>query len=435
MDSVILKICAALAGLLSALCCYWSVYVVVGLFRTRVFPKTEKRHRFSVVIAARNEAAVLGNLLESIRRQDYPAELLRVFVVADNCTDATADIARANGAICYERFDAEHCTKGYALQFLFDRIRRDFGIESSDGYIIFDADNLLKSDYISRMNEAFDAGERVITSYRNTKNFGENWVAASYGLHWLRTVRLEHRARSLFRMATRIQGTGLLVGSELLKNGWNYTCLTEDRELSAEAVLAGYPVSYCDAAEFYDEQPTSLRIALRQRNRWSKGHLQVIRKASGKLFRHIFTARDIGESFMTYDMFFIVFPRSLVRTLLAIVELLVPLAAWLFTPAPFAVFGGALRHGLLGFVGGCLLNVAAAAYVFRAERRRIPAIPWYKKLFYCLTFPAFDIIGRISMLIALFTKVEWKPIPHHYAASIDEMPDECAANRGNDAKT
>lgn len=421
MDSVILTVCAALGGLLSALCCYWGIYTVVGLFKTRVFPKTDKQHKYAIVIAARNEEKVLGKLLESIRRQDYPKELLEVFVVADNCTDATADIARENGAICYERFDTEHHTKGYALQFLFERIRRDFGIESFAGYIVFDADNLLKSDYISRMNEAYDAGERVITSYRNTKNFGENWIAASYGLHWLRTVRVEHRARSLFRMATRIQGTGLLVGSELLKNGWNYTCLTEDRELSAEAVLAGYSVSYCDAAEFYDEQPTSLPIAFRQRNRWSKGHLQVIRKASGKLFRHIFTARDIGEAFMTYDMFFIVFPRSLVRVLLDAVKLLVPLCVWLFTSAQFGVFGAALLSWLTAFAGRYAANIAAAAYVFLSERRRIPAMAWYKKVFYTLTFPIFDIIGRISMVIALFMKVEWKPIPHRYDATIDDM--------------
>ena len=117
------------------------------------------------------------------------------------------------------------------------------------------------------MNEAFDAGERIVTSCRASKNFGDNWISASYALHWLRTVRMEHRARSVFGLATRIQGTGFLFASELVKNGWHYTSLTEDRAFTADAVAAGYPISYCDAAVFYDEQPVSLRIALRQRIR------------------------------------------------------------------------------------------------------------------------------------------------------------------------
>lgn len=421
MDEILLKICAAVGGLLSALCCYWVVYTVVGAFRTRVFPPAKKLHHYAVVVAARNEEKVIGNLLDSIHRQDYPAELVTVFVVADNCTDRTASIAREKGAVCYERFDAEHRTKGYALQFLFEQIRRDYGIERFEGYIIFDADNLLKPDYISRMNEAFDAGERVITSYRNTKNFSENWISAAWGLHWIRTIRIEHRARSLFHMATRIQGTGLLVGRELLKNGWNYTCLTEDRELSADAVIDGYAVSYCNAAEFYDEQPTSLRIAMRQRNRWSKGHLQVLKKSGWKLFKGIFTGKDVGQSFMAYDMFFICFPRSLTHVLLDLTELLVALCVWLFTRESFGVFGAALLGWLSGVAGRYASNIFAAAYVFITEGRRIEKMPWYKYVWFCLMFPLFDVIGRISMVNALFMKVEWKPIPHEYAATIDDM--------------
>ena len=196
---------------------------------------------------------MLGNLIDSIRAQDYPSHLVTIFVAADHCTDRTAQIAREKGAVCYERFDTEHRTKGYALQFLVEQIRRDYGVESFEGYFLFDADNLLKEDYISRMNESFDAGEKIITSYRNTKNFDDNWISASYGIHWLRTIRNEHRARSVFRLATRIQGTGFLFANEIIRDGWNYTSLTEDRALSADAVVQGYRISYNNAAEFFDE--------------------------------------------------------------------------------------------------------------------------------------------------------------------------------------
>ena len=183
---VLKTVYAVIGTVFSVMLAYKVVYRIIGLFFTRKFKPAEKQHKYAVVIAARNEEKVIGNLLDSIVKQDYPKELVTVFVVADNCTDKTAEVARKHGAICYERFDNEHRTKGFALQFLFERIGEDYGRESFEGYFVFDADNLLKSDYISRMNDSFDAGEKLITSYRNTKNFDESWVASTYALHWLR---------------------------------------------------------------------------------------------------------------------------------------------------------------------------------------------------------------------------------------------------------
>ncbi|MBQ6715316.1 MAG: glycosyltransferase, partial [Clostridia bacterium] len=232
------------------------VYSAIGFFTTRRFKKEAKKHKYAVLVAARNEAPVIGNLLDSIRAQDYPSDLVDIFVVADNCEDNTAEIARIHGAVCYERFDREKRTKGYALQYLLEHIDADYGVKTYEGYFIFDADNLLKKDFITRMNESFDSGEKIITSYRNTKNFDDNWISASYGIHWMRTIRLEHRARSVLHLATRVQGTGYLFAAEIIENGWKYTGFTEDRALCADAVVNGYKISYNDEAEFYDEQPT-----------------------------------------------------------------------------------------------------------------------------------------------------------------------------------
>ena len=176
---------------------YKNAYYIIGLFFTRKFKPAKNKHKYAILIAARNEKNVIGNLIDSINKQDYDMKLVTTFVVADNCTDNTAEIARSHGAVCYERFDNEHRTKGYALEFLLDRIEEDYGRMSFEGYFIFDADNLLNTDYISRMNDAFDSGEKIITSYRNTKNFDENWIASTYALHWIRSIRANHRARSV----------------------------------------------------------------------------------------------------------------------------------------------------------------------------------------------------------------------------------------------
>ena len=281
-----------LGTILSIVVIHKAFYFVIGMFFTRKFKSAKKQHKYAICIAARNEKYVIGNLLDSISKQDYPKDLLTVFVVADNCTDNTAEIVRNHGAICYERFDNQNKTKGYALEYLFDKIEEDYGRMSFDGYFIFDADNLLKGNYISKMNDAFDSGEKIITSYRNTKNFDENWIASTYALHWIRSIRTNHRARSVLRLATNIQGTGFLFTNEIVRDGWHYTSLTEDRALTADAVAQGYRISYQDEAEFFDEQPVSLKVALRQRLRWSKGHLLAFAESGPYLFINIFLVKD-----------------------------------------------------------------------------------------------------------------------------------------------
>ena len=111
-----------LAALFAACYCYQAVYAVVRLARKRRKYQAEKLCRYGVLIAARNEQAVIGQLIDSIRGQDYPQDLLDIFVVADNCTDDTAQVARARGATVYERQNKYLVGKGYALHFLLGKI-------------------------------------------------------------------------------------------------------------------------------------------------------------------------------------------------------------------------------------------------------------------------------------------------------------------------
>lgn len=497
---IIINIINTISGFITDLFSYKTIYKIAGLFITRKFKPAKNMHKYAILVAARNEENVIGQLVDSINSQDYPRELVTIFVVADNCTDKTAEISRKLGAVCYERNDPVHRTKGYALQFLVECIRRDYGIDAFEGYFIFDADNLLNKDFISRMNDAFDSGEKIITSYRNTKNFDDNWISASYGIHWLRTVRNEHRPRSFFRLATRIQGTGFLFAHEVIKNGWNYTSLTEDRAFCADAVANGYTISYNNAAEFFDEQPVDIKIAMRQRIRWAKGHLQAFTETGGKLFSHIFVTHgaanrestkdtpwfkrlllNIRLRFMSFDMLSIVYPRSLIssfkKLIIFILRVILILGGALVVTKNFApdlfsgyddnsnIFFGMIAKllpdlfkkisesgfidGIFSFFGldfngktpGCYIAYLAlftflwtvntyffamfsAAYIYIVERKRIKHIKWYKKIFFCMTFPIFDLIGKLSMIIALFKKVEWKPIPHNVSLSIDDMKKE-----------
>ena len=462
-----------------------TTYKIIGFFFTRKFKKTQNKHKYAICIAARNEQAVIGNLLSSIKMQDYPEELLTVFVVADNCTDSTAEVARMNGAVCYERFDDTRRTKGFALQYLFKNIEKDYGTDSFEGYFIFDADNLLNSDYVTRMNEAFDAGEKIVTSYRNTKNFDENWLASTYAIHWLRSIRYRHRPRSVLRLATNIQGTGFLFASELVKNGWNYTSLTEDRAFTADAVAMGYPISYCDAAMFYDEQPTKLKVALRQRLRWSKGHLMAFSETGPSLLMNVilgpryrkegkpdnpkvryhckkrpdtFVKRlleQIRFRWASFDTLAQLFPSVVVKLFVWLVvsifihsclrysqgienaelfrqtnsfgKILTSIFGKIYInaePGVQAMFISVLLASLWNAIGRInyhFKSMITPIYIFIVEHKKIIPISLYKKILFTLTWPTLDAIGRWTTYFALFMKVEWKPIPHNSTVTIQQL--------------
>lgn len=195
---------------------YQFAYILVPYLKKEKPHKPAELHRYAVLISARNEELVIGNLLDSISAQDYPSSLVRVFVVADNCTDKTAKVARAHGAIVYERFNDKLVGKGYALEYLLDRIGEEYG-DVFDAYMVFDADNLLSEDYISRMNETFSDGYRIITSYRNSKNYGDNWISAGYALWFLREAKYLNNARYLLGTSCAVSGTGFMFSREILK--------------------------------------------------------------------------------------------------------------------------------------------------------------------------------------------------------------------------
>ena len=236
---------------------YQVFYVLAAFFAKHKGkdPKDVKQHKFAFLIAARNESSVIAQLIDSIRRQDYPEDLIKIFVIADNCTDNTAEVARKAGAVVYERNNKDLIGKGYALDFGLKNIDRDFGQENIEGIFIFDADNLLTKNYVEEMNRVFDEGYPVVTSYRNSKNYGTNWLTAGYSLWFLRESKYLNNSRMLLDTNCAVSGTGFLVNTEVFKenDGWHYTLLTEDIEFSVDCAVAGRKIGYANA-EFFDEQ-------------------------------------------------------------------------------------------------------------------------------------------------------------------------------------
>ena len=414
METTLRTINAVISALFFICYTYQFLYIPLVLAKKpRPLAAPARPHRFAVLIAARNEEAVISGLLDSLRAQTYDMSLVTVFVAADNCTDSTAAIARAHGAVVYERFNQLNVGKGYALDFLLQHVSADYP-EGFDGYFVFDADNVLAPDYLERMNETFSNGHEIVTSYRNSKNFGGNWISAGYALWFLRESRYLNGARTRLGSSAAVGGTGFLFSRRILEagHGWQFYLLTEDIEFSVYHILRGEKIAICEDAVLYDEQPTDFRQSCRQRLRWAKGYVQVFRRYGGQLLRGA-----AKGSWSCFDMSMSILPAFILTSLcllanatLTVLGLMQGDGVWF-----------ALRS-LLECMGSILATLLVLGIITTAtEWRRIHA-PAGKKLLYTLTFPLFMLTYLPISLAALFMKVEWKPIHHSVRLSAAPAP-------------
>lgn len=406
----ILKTINLVIGIMLLVCYFYQfVYIPIVIFakNKKKYPKGIP-HKFACLIAARNESSVIGDLLDSIKRQTYPAELITTFVIADNCTDDTAEIARAHGAVVYERQNKELVGKGYALDALIKSIGRDYG-DVFDGYFVFDADNILDEKFIDEMNDAFSSGFEIVTSYRNSKNYGDNWISAGYALWYLRESRYLSHARSILGTSCAVSGTGFLF-SRKVKNkagGWPYHLLTEDIEFSVAQITEGEKIGFAPNAELYDEQPVSFKQSWNQRLRWSKGYYQVFGRYGKRLAKG-----SLKGSFSCYDMSMTIMPAAILSILAILCNLILG--------TMIAVTQG-ITPELVRLVMDMLWGLYGTVFIIGAittvtEWKKINLDP-FRKIFYMFTFPIFMLTYIPISIVAIFKKVTWKPIKHHGSKS------------------
>lgn len=405
-----------LVGFILFLCYSYQIFYTIVPFS--ILPRKHKTpikmNNIAILIAARNESAVIGNLLDSINAQDYEKSHLRTYVIADNCTDSTASIARERGAHVFERFNKEKIGKGYALDFAIDKLRESGEWETIDGVIVLDADNLLRENYVTEMNKTFSDGYEAFTSYRNSKNYGDNWISAGYGLWYIRESKFLHYARMLLRSSCAISGTGFLVSRNLLDrfNGWKFYLLTEDIEFSTFALINGVRIGCCINAELYDEQPVTFAQSYKQRLRWSKGFFQVWKKHGGELVRGIFKHRK----FAFFDMTMNIMPAFLLTVTLlftSISAMLLGIFGW-GDPSPVV-------ESLLGYVGftySVMFVMGLVTLISEWNKIRTTAA---RKIGFLFLFPIFMYTYIPISVAALFKPVKWEQIHHTRAKSIHDL--------------
>ena len=392
---------------------YQFFYVAVALLKRKKFTCRNENHRIAVLIAARNEENVIGQLLDSIHAQkNYPMDHVDIYVGADNCTDDTARVARERGAIVFERHDTVHVGKGYVLNEMLKRIKRP-GRKHYDAYLVLDADNILDPNFISEIEKVYSSGYEIVTCYRNSKNYGDNWISAGYALWFLREAQYLNNARMRLGSSCAVSGTGFLFSDGVLEacGGWNFFLLTEDIEFSIVNAIEGEKIGYCGTAVLYDEQPTDFRQSWRQRLRWSRGYLQVFGRYGLDLMKCMF-----GGSFSCYDMAMNIMPAAV----LSCVSIVVNVAAAIQT----FLAGGDLS-GLLLSVAQLVANLyltlfALGAITTVSEWRQIHCSS-FKKVLYAFTFPLFMLTYLPIVVVSLFVSPGWKPIAHRRACTVRQI--------------
>ena len=394
------------------------VYMIVGTVKHKKIDnyKPKKIAKIGIVISARNEERVIGNLIKSIKSGTYPKECYTIFVIADNCTDNTAEVCRKLGCIVFEREDKKLIGKGYALHYLFERLHKESMWRDClpDAYIVLDADNVIRPDYIFEMNKVYDRGYEMITSYRNSKNIGKNWISAGYGYWFMHEARHLNNSRMMLGTSCAISGTGFLISRRLVEKygNWSFFTLTEDIQCSTTYSLDGGKVGYCPTAEFFDEQPETLRQSYRQRERWAKGFYQVFGKYGNPLLRGSF------KRFACYDVLTTIFP-ALMLTLCLFLSLPIVMAigAIIGDTALVAYAGATLLRSLIKYY---VIMLIMSVLVVITEWKRIHCST-AKKIFHVFTFPLFMFTYIPISVSALFKKVEWKPIYHSGNVSLSDI--------------
>ncbi|MDY3901560.1 MAG: glycosyltransferase family 2 protein [Atopobiaceae bacterium] len=401
---------------------YQLVFLIRGLIHGDVvLPKAKKNHSYAFVIAAHNEEPVIGNLVRSILTQKYDG-LIDCFVVADACTDNTFEEAQKAGAITWSRNDLVRKGKSWVLDYAFNRILNEYG-DKYEAFFVMDADNIIAPNYVEIMNQAFDAGYLVCTSYRNSKNFDSSWISSAYATWFLREAKFLNNVRMMVGTSCAISGSGWLVSEKIIKgmHGWNFHVLTEDIQFSTFCCAHGIQIGYAPA-EFFDEQPVTFKASWTQRMRWTKGFYQVFFSYNRNLLSGIIKERR----FSSYDMLMTVAPGMILTLLSAFVN-----GAYLVI--------GYFSHGFIATQGELLMCVGSLVMTFGSmyivfwilglittisERKHIHCRKKWRIVTNIFTFPIFMLTYIPITVVALFKKVEWVPTKHDIAVNFDDVMSE-----------
>ncbi len=319
------------------------------------------RLNFAILIPAHNEEAMLGTLLESLADLAYAKDHYAVYVVADNCTDTTAELARATGWVhVYERFDQDKRGKGYALKWLLQKLEEDRLIY--DAYVFLDADSVVEPTFLQAMNRELVRGAQALQACHTVLNVTES---PSTALRWVALTLINYvrpLGKSGLGFSSTLTGNGMCFSRALLlRHPWQAFSLTEDCQYYLTLVQHGERIHFVPETLVRSVMPTTFKQMRTQDIRWESS-------AGGQPAWRI-ALRLLGAGLRYRDL----------RRIEAIAELLTPplslLVSWclltllasLLVWFPLGLlFSLILIGGLIGYVGTALYLVRPPRSVYLA---------------------------------------------------------------------
>jgi len=328
--------------------------------------------KMAVIVPAHNEESGIERTVRSVLAVDFPRESFDVIVIADNCTDHTAEIARRSGAIVFERKNPNLRAKGYALSWGFSRLLLEPA--KYEAIVVVDADSVVSSNFLSVMNLYLERGAKAVQCSDMVEPAASSWSSEVTRIGFTLYNYTRPLGRRVIGCSAGLRGNGMCFAASTLRSiPWEAYSLAEDLEYGLELLLHGVAVAFAPEATVYSPMPQSAGFAEGQRARWEVGRLPLIRKFAGKLLRATFTQ----FSFRPFDALVDLVTPPLINLFIAIMLLL-----------SFSLLLGALGISeanpfgwiWLILIGLAVFHVIVGLIAARADRLTYRAffyIPWY----------------------------------------------------------
>jgi 1,2-diacylglycerol 3-beta-glucosyltransferase len=268
---------------------YITGFALLGIDRCLHFPVYKPQTRFLVLVPAHNEAGSIEPTLRSLQRADYPEELIRIAVIADNCSDNTAEVARSCGVEAWIRTDSKHSTKGHALYWAFDKAALPYDLAT-----IMDADTEVDPGFFTAMNAAYAAslqkgraaavlqGRYLYTEMTTAASGFDPFVIASKAAE----NSFSYRPRTALGLANLIQRTGFSISRAALEQvPYQASTVLEEAKYAIELALQGIPVTYVDEARVTSRVTERLKNTASERLVWTGDIFPLLRHPVPDLLR------------------------------------------------------------------------------------------------------------------------------------------------------
>ncbi len=320
------------------------------------------RAAFAIAIPAHNEELVIARTVSRLAQLNYPRDRFDIFVVADYCTDATAQAAREAGAFCFERHEGPRGRKAYPLQWLLQHILNE--PRQYDAIVIFDADSQVDADFLNAMDAELSRGHVAVQGQHVIANPGDSTLSQLAAMDMRLNNLLRNRAKRTLGLSARLMGDAMCLTTELIRTyGWGGESLTEDREFEMYLLLHGQRVYYAPDAVSYGEATARWTDASKQRVRWYGGVIELQRKFAGPLLTHGVRTRNLAALDRALELILPSFSiASVVTLLLTTVHALLSNVTLLFPMWFMAV--AAMGWFIFPFIG--LIIDRAPAWTYRA---------------------------------------------------------------------